>query len=362
MSVKTAYGWSKSCDHCGVILDTARDGFDRGSASFGSIFFDEDQDTLFLFYTGASDVKWSRSAIGLASSKDGLEFKRISNSPILEGNPKSFCYVHAMAPVVTRIGNRFYMILSGKPSQNSFRRIGIAYSDDLGGPWHVIDELIKPSCLWEGANIDNGPSIVKLNHDTILAFYSNITSWKRYDIFSMWRRYPVRRIGIIKIRIRGTSRSSIEVHRFSGNPLKHLNGPKGSWNESLFCPGYFQLQNIHYLLPSTSTYSIGFPYRQYIGVVTSNSPYFRKSATHIQKLIDGPSEKKLIMSNIKGEMALDWAAPFLKEDEGRLFLYYSVMDRADQKWKTALTTFDLRSMLANFRKPSAMQIADQKDC
>ncbi len=356
MSLKTTFAWCESRHHCGVILDVARGGFDGGSASFGSVFSDEDHDKLFLFYTGASDVKWSRSAIGLASSKDGLEFKRISKVPILEGNPKSFCYVHAMAPVVTRIENRFYMILSGKPSPKSFRRIGIAYSEDLEGPWHVIGELIKPSRLWEGTNIDNGPSIVKLNHDTILAFYSNITSWKRYDIFARWRRYPIRRIGIIKIRIRGTSRSSIEVHRFSGNPLKHLNGPRGSWNESLFCPGYFQLQNIHYLLPSASIYSVGFPYRQYIGVVASNSPYFPKSESYIQKLLDGPSEKKLLMSNIKGEIALDWAAPFLKEDEGRLFLYYSAMDRADQKWKTALTTFDLQDHMAKSQKVSAKQM------
>lgn len=345
--MKATFDWHKSRNHYGVVLNATQGGFDRGSASFGSTFFDEDQDTMLLFYTGASDVKWSRSAIGLASSKNGLEFKRIGNDPLLEGNSGSFCYVHAMAPAVTRIENRFYMILSGKPSTKSFRRIGIAYSDDPKGPWHVISELIKPSGLWEGADIDNGSSIVKLSNDTILAFYSNVTSWKWYDIFSMWRRYPVRRIGIMKIRIRGTSRSSIEVHKYSGNPLKHLNGSKGGWNESLFCPGYFQLRKIHYLLPSASTYSVGFPYRQYIGVVASSSPYFSRSMSHSRKLIDGPSEKRFIIPGIEGEIALDWAAPYLKEDEGKLFLYYSVMDRADQKWKTALTTFDLRSDLSD---------------
>jgi len=138
--------------------------------------------------------------------------------------------------------------------------------------------------------------------------------------------------------------SKIEVHRFPVNPLKYFNGSKGSWNESLFCPGYVQIEGVHYLFPAASTYSTGFPYRQYIGIISSNSPFFRENVSRLKKLIDGPLEKSLIIPHIKSEIALDTPAPLWKAEEGKLFLYYSVMDRADGVWKIALTTFDRQEL------------------
>jgi len=61
----------------------------------------------------------------------------------------------------------------------------------------------------------------------------------------------------------------------------------------------------------------------------------------ISKLIDGPTEKSQIIPNIKSEIALDTPAPYLDAEKHRLFLYYSVADRADKVWKTVLTTFNL---------------------
>jgi hypothetical protein len=109
----------------------------------------------------------------------------------------------------------------------------------------------------------------------------------------------------------------------------------------VFCPGYFQLNETHFLLPAGSTYSLGFPYKQYIGIASSDTPYFSKSNTCIEKLIDGPSEKAQIIPNIKSEICLDSPSPLLIEDKHKLFLYYSVADRADYVWKIALTTFDI---------------------
>lgn len=334
--------WSKNRVHHGIVLDTSSKGFDRGSVTSGSVFVDQDDpNNLFLFYSGASDATWSHSAIGLATSSDGFEFRRVGKGPVLEGPRDSFCFKEALAPAVTRVGNRFYMIFSGKPSPMSYRRLGVAYADDPRGPWNIIGELIKPESLWEGRDLDNGPSIVKLNNETILVYYSNITSFPRRDIFTLLRRYPIRRIGILKVRLRGASMSSIQVYKFSGNPLKHLNGPKGSWNESVFCPGYLQLGSKHFLFPTTSTYSTGFPYKQCIGFAVNSSPYFSRGTTLLEKLIDGPSEKLLINSQIKSEIALDTPSPLLKTDKKELFLYYSVMDRSDGVWKVALTTFAL---------------------
>ena len=98
----------------------------------------------------------------------------------------------------------------------------------------------------------------------------------------------------------------------------------------------------HHLFPAASTYSIGAPYKQYIGMATGDTPYFYKNASKIRKLIDGPSEKSLIILNIKSEIALDTPAPLLDNEKQKLFLHYSVADRTDEVWKIALTSFDLR--------------------
>jgi len=330
------------CTHHGIVLDVSSSGFDKGAATFGSVFADEDApDTSLLFYSGARDVEWSHAAIGLAKSKDGFRFKKISNTPIFEGSPKSFCYKEALTPAITRIKNRFYMIFAGKPSDRSFRRLGIAYADDPEGPWHLIGQLTKATQLWEGRDIDNGPNVIKLDHETILVFYSNVTSWKFFDIPAILRRYPIRRIGLLKVRIRSPSKSGIEVYKFPANPLKHLNGAKASWNESVFCPGYIQLDEIHFLFLAASTYSEGFPCKQYIGVAAGEDPYFSKIKSPPRKLIDGPSQKGSLMPNIRGAIALDTPSPHLRSEKGELLLYYSVMDHADSVWKIALSSFDL---------------------
>jgi hypothetical protein len=329
-------------NHHGVVLDISPQGFDKGAATCGSLFKDEeDPNNLLLFYTGAQDTNWSHSAIGLAISRDGLKFTKASGSPIFEGIPGSFCAREAMTPVVTRIKNKFYMIFSGKASSKESRRLGIAYADDPTGPWRLIGELIRPRSMWEGHDIDIGPSVVRPDDETVLVFYSSLTSVRMLDLATFLRGYVVRRIGILKVRIRGTSISSIEALRFAGNPLKHLNGTKGSWNESVFCPGHMELNGMHYLFSAASTYSIGFPYRQFIGMLTSRSAYFQKNASPLYKLIDGPKEKSQIIPNIQREIALDSPAPYFDANKSELFLYYSVADRANEVWKIALTTFDL---------------------
>jgi len=331
--------------HHGIVLDASPSGFDQCSIDFGSIFVDEnDPATIFLFYSGTLDAQWSHSAVGLAVSHDGLRFQKIGANPILKGDSQSFNHRETLTPAIGRVGNRFYMVFSGRSSSNKSRRIGIAYADDPKGPWHVLGEILKPTSIWEGVHLDNGPSLVKLDEVTFLLFYSNLTTSSKLDLFGFLRRYPIRRIGIAKIRINGPSLFQIEVYKHSANPLKHLNGAKGCWNESVFCPGFFQLNGMHNLVPAASTYSVGFPYRQYIGMALSNSAFFDKSQTRSSKLIDGPSEKSQIIPNIKSEICLDSPSPFLIEEKNKLFLYYSVADRANYAWKIALTTFDLSSL------------------
>jgi hypothetical protein len=330
--------------HHGIVLDVSSSGFDRCSVDFGSIFVDEnDPGTIFLFYSGTRDAQWSHSALGLALSNDAFKFRKISDNPILEGNSQSFNHRETLTPVITRVGNRFYMVFSGRRSSNKSRRIGIAYADDPKGPWHILGEILKPTHVWEGVHLDNGPALVKLDETSFLIFYSNLDN-SQFDIFAFLRRYPLRRIGIAKVRIQGPSLSQIEVYKLSTNPLKHLNGARGDWNESVFCPGYFQLNGMHYMVPAASTYSVGSPYKQYIGIASNNTAYFNKACTNIEKLIDGPSEGSEIIPNIKSQICLDSPSPLLIKEKNKLFLYYSIADRTDYVWKIALTTFDLPNL------------------
>jgi hypothetical protein len=349
---------SKERRHYGVILGNGnRYDWDSGSATFGSIFVDKDEPKkIFLYYTGANDETWSHSAIGLSTSSDGIHFTKSGDNPILEGPPKSFCAKEALTPIVTRLNNMYYMVLAGRPTRKSQHRIGIACADSPEGPWKILRQLIAPKQSWEGHAVDCGPSIIPQGN-SILFYYSNILSSRNQAMVNWFRspsftkplsllppftpsiRHTIRCIGIAEIEITDNDISKMRVHRFPDNPLQHLNGTVGSWNESLFCPGYLKLPNKHLLFPTTSTYSIGFPYQQYIGVVESVNPFFKKNECgKIRVMIDGSKEKKQIMPSIKSEIALDTPSPLIQAN-GKLHLYYSVMDRGEGTWKTALTVF-----------------------
>ena len=62
------------------------------------------------------------------------------------------------------------------------------------------------------------------------------------------------------------------------------------------------------------------------------NPYFQTGKPSI--LIDGPLEKKMIL-DANGEAAFDTPSPVARD--GKIYLYYSAMDRSDSIWKTALT-------------------------
>jgi len=75
-----------------------------------------------------------------------------------------------------------------------------------------------------------------------------------------------------------------------------------------------------------------------VGLIEDTSPFFQHP-TSIQILINGPEERSDILPSGRSEIALDTPCPILREKE--LWLYYSVMDRADMVWKTALSIFSL---------------------
>jgi hypothetical protein len=322
-------------EHLGVILKPSSQGFDNGASTFCCLFKEPINKDYYLYYTG-SDVKWNKASIGVATSKDGVNFVKYSGNPLVSVGKES------VTPVLFGKKKDYWMIFAFKPNNNALgRRLGIAVADNPLGPWKFVKQLAKPEARWEGNDIDAGPSVVMLSEAELLVFYSNVSNrsslWSRAralgSIFgtSCWKR----QIGLMKLRI--SEPKNVAEEKWNMNPLSHLNGPKGSWNESLFCPGYFSLGKRHYLVPAASTYSIGFPYKQYIGLFEDSSPFF-EHPNFKQILINGPKEKNLLL-NTKGEVALDTPSPIVRGNA--LWLYYSIMDRADGIWKTALSIFSI---------------------
>jgi sucrose-6-phosphate hydrolase SacC (GH32 family) len=312
--------------HVGVILSPSKSS-DLGGSSFSCLFKEADAQEYYLYYSGATDQNWTKATIQVAKSADGLRFEKQKGDPLISTGKET------VTPAVFKADGNYWMVFAFRPENRPGRRIGIASADNPLGPWEFVRTLIEPEG-WESESIDIGPSIVNISGNEKLVFYSNVTSGR---FLGLGPRRPIyRRIGILRLKVSGSR--SVEVKRWDKNPLTHLNGDKGSWNESLFCPGYFSLKGKSYLLPSGSTYSLGFPYKQYVGLIEGGSPFFEDS-TAKSILISGPEEKTRIIPTIKGEIALDTASPIIKE--GDLWMYYAVMDRADGIWKTALSIFSI---------------------
>lgn len=345
-------------NHHGIILSEGNRGsWDCGGAAFIYGTYLNEDSSIYLYYSGHnceddSQPLWS---IGLAVSKDGINFHKI-NGAILEQDRSQFFSWIAWTPVVFKINDKYYMMFSGASRDEPDARLGIALADDPKGPFKIVKDIVRCKYAWEGLSVDLGPSVVYLGKKDIMTYYSNysinkmelirnmiyLTLRKRIiPSFKDLYRYVRRRIGILIIRFHEESKS-IKVIRYPNNPLIHLNGDWGQWDESLFCPGYLKVNDFHHLFPATSTYSIGFPYRQYIGIVKGISPFFEKILAK-DILINGSDEKMRIMPYAKSELALDTPCPLLLDDE--IYLYYSVMDRYDGIWRVALSRFNINNLI-----------------
>ena len=313
--------------HLGVVLHPSDEGFDRGGATFACIITDPSNKYDYLYYTGSTDATWTKASIGVAKRQDGVCFQRYSGNPLISIGDQS------VTPSVFRTPEKYWMVFAFRPKMRSGRRLGIATADDPLGPWEFVDDLIVSRDPWEGGSIDIGPSLAKLNEQEYLIYYSNVPNNGLRNAILHGRHWR-RRIGILRLFVSG---SKVRAERWTENPLDHLNGARGAWNESLFCPGYFVFGDKHYLLPAAATYSVGFPYRQYIGSVEDSSPYF-ESPNIIRPLVSGTELGRNIIAGLRGEIALDSPCPVLRSKD-RVWLYYSVMDRDDGLWKTALSVF-----------------------
>jgi hypothetical protein len=305
------------------------DSFDRYSVAFSSLL--QENGEYFLYYTGAIDKYWSYASIGIAKSKDLSKFKKKKN-PIIEDQEKSGFSHETVTPAATRVGSRYYLIFAGRKHRFNRRVLGIAYSDDPSGPFKIIGTLYKPSMDWEGYSIDNGPTIIKLEENELMVFYSNCAP----SIKSLLFRKPfIRKIGLLKVKIRGTKKDSIEV--FPSKTPVPLNGSIGSWHESVFCPGYIydQDSNKSYLFFSSSTYSKR-PITQYIGYALIDLPYMMH---HIGEPFQLLSAEDLQPFFDKKNLGFDSPCPIKSPHDEKIILFYSVLDRNANRWSIFKSTF-----------------------
>jgi len=304
--------------------------FDSYSVAFPSLFRENKE--IFLYYTGSPDRNWSFASIGVAWSKDGLNFTRKRDSILMDQFLSDFA-CEAVTPAVARVRSDYFMVLSGRKHRYNRRVLGIAHSDEPKGPFTLIKKIHKPIEPWEGFSIDNGTTLIKEEEDTLILYYSNCAP----SLTDFILRKPFRRsIGILKIKIRGADQDSIETLYPRTNPIISLSGDIGEWNESVFCPGYLLNNDNRNLFFAASRYTAKHSL-QSIGYVTVDSPYIRRVIGKPKKLIDHTNFKLK-----KGTpLAFDSPSP-LTIGDGKIFLFYSVMDRRIGSWKIMRNTIELK--------------------
>ena len=246
-------------------------------------------------------------------------------------------------PNVVRTSDGYIMAFAGRNRKFQSRRLFLAVSDTLDGPWQVEDQTHSPSTPWEGRAIDLGPgSLVK--DGNVLFFYSSTASRLRqlmaafarspsFPTRSNLKRYENRRIGILKV-----SANEPHIMRGSDRPLPLTRAPKTPF-ESVYCPGYAVINNRHLLFVACSNYSRGFPFEQLIGVVESDlAPTEWKAKQEIRPLVK-PED---LPAPFSSHSAFDTPDP-VPTAGGALKLYFSAMSRDVGSWSILACDASIKS-------------------
>jgi len=202
-------------------------------------------DTWYMWYTGQNfDEK--RSAIGLATSSDGLRWERVGTTPVLEavgGWEKD----SIMAPHVLYERGRFRMWYSGG---EMYEPDAIGYAESVDGrTWerHVENPVLRPAAGWESERV--AAACIVPHAGAYLAFYigfahgfedCRIGMARSGDGVSGWERYP-------------------------GNPIIGP-GPAGAWDDcNVYKPYVVRLREQWHLWYNASRHS---DRREQLGLAT----------------------------------------------------------------------------------------------
>jgi hypothetical protein len=275
----------------------------------------------------------ARSAAGRWTLASGL----IADGRVTDVEKVSFGadldFADTLTPNVLELkGGGFIMAFAGHRNRYDNRRLFIAHSSSLGGPWSLTDQTYVPKRDWEGRNVDLGPGNYSSDRTGYFFFSSAYASLR--SIARSWLRSPTiptranlmrfqnRRIGLLSFdlearKIIGTSESPL--------PLDSVRG--GSF-ESVFCPGYLSSGGRHILFVTGSNYSRGFPFEQVIGAAESSAPpHDWRSPVQMEEVLGG----KDMPGPLSSGTAFDTPDPVLMGDE-RATLYFSAMSRDDGEW------------------------------
>ena len=79
-----------------------------------AIYNEEDQ-TFYMVYRAAGNDKTHLIHLGLAMSKDGINFQRMSEKPLLSGDPNGLDAGGCEDPRLVKMGDYFYLTYASRP-------------------------------------------------------------------------------------------------------------------------------------------------------------------------------------------------------------------------------------------------------
>ena len=278
-----------------------------------------------LFFCGESSSGQWRIAVADLN-------KGVSTEPRLVEIRSERKFTESITPNAVRTPDGLMMAFAGRRAANESRRIFIATAEALDGPWKVEGRPYVPREAWEGRNIDLGPGNM-VENGAVLFFYSSAYPRFRQVALTFLRkphlpsrqnlmRYEKRRIGILRVNTK-------EPHDLGGGrePLP-LNCIRGTPCESVFCPGYADVNKVHLLFTACSNYSKGYPFEQSIGVVESASSPSTWSENQSIRTIVGSGD---LPPPFSSHPAFDTPDPVPLGND-TLTLYFSAMPRDLQRW------------------------------
>ncbi len=131
-----------------TILHPQGDGFERDKVYNPTVIVEND--TLFMIYR-AEGKETGTGAFGLAWSKDGINFNRYGNNPIMKVEYE-FEKHGCEDPRIIRANGQYYMYYVGNDSKRTAGNICMATSKDLIH-WEKHGEILQPSNDWEKMQI-----------------------------------------------------------------------------------------------------------------------------------------------------------------------------------------------------------------
>ena len=116
------------------------------------------EDRLYLFYTGRvkSDPNVpSRQRTCCAFSRDGVNFEKASQNPVIDEIPKILDQNNFRDPAIAKFGEKYFCVMaSGVPTENS-GALGLFESEDLEN-WSFLGVMKD----WENAKFAECPSFI----------------------------------------------------------------------------------------------------------------------------------------------------------------------------------------------------------